>query len=199
MLDSRPPLGDVLALAQLLAVERAAGGSFYILHGSRILNVRRAGEHLQGGEAVAVNRYRNEGLSAWIGAAIHRLRELNGWSQYELADAARIARSYLSRIENGHKTPSIGVLEKIAAALPVPMSAFFDERVEFLPDGFGCELLYELMALEPQQRARCTCPSNHGGHRGACCGKVEDSSVKKEILGAMAENVHLNCRMRGPA
>ena len=68
-------------------------------------------------------------------------------------DAARIARSYLNRIENGKKTPSVGVLEKIAAALSVPMSAFFDERVEVLADGFGRELLSELMALEPQQRA----------------------------------------------
>jgi len=119
------------------------------------LNVRRVGERSSGVEAMAVNhKYRNEGLSAWIGATIHRLRELNGWSQYELADQARIAPSYLNRIENGKKTPSIGVLEKIAAALSVPMSAFFDERVEFLADGFGRELLYELMVLEPQQRAR---------------------------------------------
>lgn len=106
-------------------------------------------------EVMTVNhKYRNEGLSAWIGATIHRLRELRGWSQYELADKARIARSYLSHIENGYKTPSIAMLEKIAAALRVPMSAFFDDRIEFLVGGFGRELLYELMALGTQQRSR---------------------------------------------
>jgi hypothetical protein len=46
------------------------------------------------------------------------------------------------------------VLEKIAAALSVPMVAFFDERVEFLASGYGRELFYELMALEPHQRVR---------------------------------------------
>ena len=52
-----------------------------------------------------------------IGARIRSLRETKGLSQGDLERATGLLRSHLSRIENGHTIPSLGNLERIAAAL----------------------------------------------------------------------------------
>lgn len=63
-----------------------------------------------------------------------RLRELRRrrkMSQGELADAAGINRSYLSMIENGHSSPTMEVVERLAKALNVPiwqLTAAVEER-----------------------------------------------------------------------
>lgn len=41
----------------------------------------------------------------------------------ELADAARLSRVYLSRIINGHATPTLDVAARIAEAMKTPLSA----------------------------------------------------------------------------
>ena len=38
-------------------------------------------------------------------------------------------RCYLSRVENGHTVPSLDTLQKIAAALSLPLSQFFAEEI----------------------------------------------------------------------
>lgn len=50
---------------------------------------------------------------------IRIFREFRGISQTALAAAAGIGKSYLSRIEGGHKTPKVTVLKALAAALGV--------------------------------------------------------------------------------
>ena len=52
-----------------------------------------------------------------IGQRIRQLRESRGMTQSQLQARSRVSRSYLSRIESGQMTPSLGTLEKIAEAL----------------------------------------------------------------------------------
>ena len=60
-----------------------------------------------------------------IGQRIRQLRESRGMTQSQLQARSRVSRSYLSRIESGQMTPSLGTLEKISEALGVGLSRFF--------------------------------------------------------------------------
>ena len=55
---------------------------------------------------------------------IRTLREGKGMSQVELARRATLARPYLVRLESGQqKNPSLAVLQRLAKALGVPVTA----------------------------------------------------------------------------
>src|SRR6201987_2883524 len=60
-----------------------------------------------------------------IGQRIRQLRESRGMTQSQLQARSRVSRSYLSRIESGQITPSLGTLEKISEALGVGLNRFF--------------------------------------------------------------------------
>jgi transcriptional regulator with XRE-family HTH domain len=60
-----------------------------------------------------------------IGQRIRQLRESRGMTQSQLQARSRVSRSYLSRIESGQMTPSLGTLEKIAEAMGVGLNRFF--------------------------------------------------------------------------
>jgi transcriptional regulator with XRE-family HTH domain len=60
-----------------------------------------------------------------IGQRIRQLRDSRGMTQSQLQARSRVSRSYLSRIESGQMTPSLGTLEKIAEALGVGLNRFF--------------------------------------------------------------------------
>jgi len=60
-----------------------------------------------------------------IGHRIRQLRETRGMTQSQLQARSRVSRSYLSRIESGQMTPSLGTLEKISEALGVGLNRFF--------------------------------------------------------------------------
>ena len=57
------------------------------------------------------------------GQVIGRTRTQRGMSQEVLSGRCGIARSHLSMIENGAKSPTMETLWKIAAALDMPLSA----------------------------------------------------------------------------
>ena len=71
-----------------------------------------------------------------IGQRIRQLRESRGMTQSQLQARSRVSRSYLSRIESGQMTPSLGTLEKIAEALGVGLNRFFVPEIEWR-DGAG--------------------------------------------------------------
>ena len=71
-----------------------------------------------------------------IGQRIRQLRESRGMTQSQLQARSRVSRSYLSRIESGQMTPSLGTLEKIAEALGVGLNRFFVPGDEWR-DGAG--------------------------------------------------------------
>jgi transcriptional regulator with XRE-family HTH domain len=60
-----------------------------------------------------------------LGERIRSLRLEKGWSQEELADAARLDRSYMSGIERGVRNVSVLNLARIAKALGRPIAALF--------------------------------------------------------------------------
>jgi len=61
-----------------------------------------------------------------LGSRIQRLRLDRRRTQRSVAAGAGVAAEYLSRLENEHVTPNARTLIKIAKALQVPVSAFFD-------------------------------------------------------------------------
>src|ERR1017187_1395740 len=71
-----------------------------------------------------------------IGQRIRQLRESRGMTQTQLQARSRVSRSYLSRIESGQMTPSLGTLEKLSEPLGVGLNRFF------LPETNG-ETLFE--------------------------------------------------------
>src|ERR1700732_3714640 len=60
-----------------------------------------------------------------IGQRIRQLRESRGMTQSQLQTCSRVSRSYLSRIESGQMTPSVGTLEKISEPLGIGLKRFF--------------------------------------------------------------------------
>lgn len=65
-----------------------------------------------------------------------RLRRLQaGLTIEDLADTAGISVSFLAYLETSKKKPSLDTLAKLAAALKVPVSEFFNEKT--VPDVAG--------------------------------------------------------------
>src|SRR5512132_1943395 len=61
-------------------------------------------------------------LAAWNLRRIRVLREL---SQEKLAVDADVDRTYVGRLEHGLENPTVGMLDRLAAALEVHISEFF--------------------------------------------------------------------------
>jgi len=83
-----------------------------------------------------------------IGQRIRQLRESRGMTQSQLQARSRVSRSYLSRIESGQMTPSLGTLEKISEALGVGLNRFF------IPESNGEALMEDpfIQGLRPYLR-----------------------------------------------
>ena len=73
-------------------------------------------------------RASGDGFLKRLGARIRELRRRHGLSQEALADRAQIDRSYMSGIERGVRNTSVLKLAKIAKALGVRVSAFFENN-----------------------------------------------------------------------
>jgi DNA-binding XRE family transcriptional regulator len=63
-----------------------------------------------------------------LGGEISKLRKARGMTQAELARAANILRPNLARIEGGKHRPTLETLEKLAAALKVPVVDMIAKR-----------------------------------------------------------------------
>jgi transcriptional regulator with XRE-family HTH domain len=64
-----------------------------------------------------------------VGDELRRARKEAGVSQEWLAFEARLDRTYISHLENGHKSPTVDVLLRICQALGVAASVLL-ARVE---------------------------------------------------------------------
>jgi transcriptional regulator with XRE-family HTH domain len=60
-----------------------------------------------------------------IGRWLRQLREGKGLSQADMEQATGLLRGYISRVENGRTVPSLETLERLAAALEVPLYELF--------------------------------------------------------------------------
>jgi transcriptional regulator with XRE-family HTH domain len=58
-----------------------------------------------------------------MGKTLRQLREARTMSQAALAAKAKISAGYLLRLEAGRQDPTLGVLERLAKALGVPVTA----------------------------------------------------------------------------
>ncbi|HTG60104.1 MAG TPA: helix-turn-helix transcriptional regulator [Terriglobia bacterium] len=65
-----------------------------------------------------------------IGRRLRNLREEKNLSQGDIEKRAGLLRCYISRVENGHTIPSLETLERLAAALEVPLYQLFYEGEE---------------------------------------------------------------------
>jgi transcriptional regulator with XRE-family HTH domain len=65
-----------------------------------------------------------------IGTRLRALREDRKFSQGDIEKRTGLLRCYISRVENGHTVPSIETLEKLAAALEIPLYQLFYEGEE---------------------------------------------------------------------
>lgn len=62
---------------------------------------------------------------AKLGQSVRRLREAQGISLRTLAEGTGFSASFLSQVENSQASPSIASMERIAMALGVTLSEFF--------------------------------------------------------------------------
>lgn len=71
-----------------------------------------------------------------IGEAIKILRKNDNYTQGELSNDIGITQPYLSGIENGRKTPSLEILEKISVIMgtPLPVLFWFGVEKEDVPE-----------------------------------------------------------------
>jgi transcriptional regulator with XRE-family HTH domain len=60
-----------------------------------------------------------------IGIRLRELREERKLSQGDITEVIGLPRSYISRVENGHAVPSLETLQRLAAALGVPLYRLF--------------------------------------------------------------------------
>jgi len=61
-----------------------------------------------------------------IGMKLKKIRETKGLSQTELAKRARVSRAYVFRLESGGSDPTVGILQRLARALGVPVSQLLE-------------------------------------------------------------------------
>jgi transcriptional regulator with XRE-family HTH domain len=101
----------------------------------------------------------NAGLR--VSAQVKEIRKSRHLSQRQLAGRMQVPRTYISKIENGKAIPTLGSLERLAAALDVDVSQLVrdgrsrreEETTRILADPFLAELAQYLPKLEPLQRS----------------------------------------------
>ena len=69
----------------------------------------------------------------FIGQRIRQLRERKGLSQGDIEAVSGMLRAYISRVEHGHTVPSLETMERLAAALDVPLYQLFCEGEDVVP------------------------------------------------------------------
>jgi transcriptional regulator with XRE-family HTH domain len=80
-----------------------------------------------------------------IGSRLRELREQRSLSQGDITEMIGLPRSYISRIENGHAVPSLETLQRMSAALDVPLYRLF-YLGEVIPNGHQPRLSLEELA-----------------------------------------------------
>lgn len=67
-----------------------------------------------------------EALLSTVGARIHRLRKVRGWSRRELGARAGLSERFLAQVEGGAGNPSLRSLAEIASALETTPAALLE-------------------------------------------------------------------------
>ncbi len=84
-------------------------------------------------------------VSRAIGKKVRDYRLQLGFTVAQLADHSELSKGMLSKIENAQASPSLSTLARIAGALDVPLTAFFDDLeahpVIHVKAGHGLDLI----------------------------------------------------------
>ena len=96
-----------------------------------------------------------------VAAQVKDIRKARHLSQRQLASRMQVPRTYISKIENGKAIPTLGSLERLAAALEVDICQLVrdgrsqrdEDAAEILADPFLAELAQYLPKLEPLQKS----------------------------------------------
>lgn len=84
-------------------------------------------------------------ISRAIGKKVRDYRLQLGFTVAQLAEHSELSKGMLSKIENAQASPSLSTLARIAGALDVPMTAFFDDLeahpVIHVKAGHGLDLI----------------------------------------------------------
>lgn len=79
-------------------------------------------------EPSATETYLITKLAFELGRAIRSLRQEHGWSQAELARAAKMTQSAVARFEAGGTVPTLVVLDRLARALDADLTVKVSAR-----------------------------------------------------------------------
>lgn len=60
-----------------------------------------------------------------VGKNLQRARLARSWSQEDLADEAKLDRTYVSQLERGMGNPSLRILSSLASALKIELKDLF--------------------------------------------------------------------------
>ena len=81
-----------------------------------------------------------EYVNEHIGRKIKDLRNQNGLTQQELADRTELTKGFISQLERGQVSPSVGTLLDLIECLGTTASDFFketeEEQIVFSENGF---------------------------------------------------------------
>ncbi|MEV4545070.1 XRE family transcriptional regulator [Micromonospora sp. S4605] len=81
-------------------------------------------------EPGAAEAYEATRIAFELGQQVRHLRENNGWSQSQLAQAAGMTQSAVARFEAGGTVPTLPVLERLARALTMKLEVRFAPRAD---------------------------------------------------------------------
>ena len=81
-------------------------------------------------EPGAAEAYEATRIAFELGQAVRHLRENNGWTQSQLAQAAGMTQSAVARFEAGGTVPTLPVLERLARALNMKLDVKFAPRAD---------------------------------------------------------------------
>jgi len=95
-----------------------------------------------------------EDAGSQVATQVRDIRRARHLSQRQLAGRMQVPRTYISKIENGKAIPTLGSLERLAAALEVDVSKLVRDarsrREEEVAAIFADPFLAEVAALLPQ-------------------------------------------------
>jgi transcriptional regulator with XRE-family HTH domain len=83
----------------------------------------------------AASEFKGEDSSVDLGLRLKRIRLDNGWTLEDVSQRTSVARSTLSKIENGQMSPTYEVLQRITRGTGLDIVELFDTRRQNAPFG----------------------------------------------------------------
>lgn len=127
-----------------------------------------------------------------IGAVLRRVRQHQGRTLRDVAEAAGVSLPYLSEVERGTKEASSEVLAAICRALGLPMPELLDEvRRELLRATTPAP---RARVAAPLQRVTLRCATERSGNGGTGAGPAARCAVGGGVRPRSARLLRLGCR-----